>query len=165
MAFTLGHVAVSASFDPTARTDGKLDYLTEAEQLRAKDAGGLYTAHAFALNPDAPEDCAELCAGLRALGLELVCVESEFLEKVLPDGFVSEDRRGGRRHLGRRLGRRRLELGELVHGEPRRHGCWWWGSASEVVALVVVIVFLCENFVTIRVRRALRCCGAAMRAC
>lgn len=70
MAFTLGHVAVSASFDPTARTDGKLDYLAEAEQLRAKDVDGLYSAHAFALNPDAPEVCAELCSGLRALGFE-----------------------------------------------------------------------------------------------
>lgn len=65
---TLGHIAVSASFDPTARTDGKLDYLREAERLRAADSEGRFTAFTFALNPDAAEDCAELCAGLRALG-------------------------------------------------------------------------------------------------
>ena len=89
MAFTLGHVAVSASFDPTARTDGKLDYLTEAEQLRAKDVDGLYTAHAFALNADAPEDCAELCAGLRALGFEQLRGIISGIE--LTDADVAED--------------------------------------------------------------------------
>ncbi|MCH2101851.1 MAG: hypothetical protein MK209_08015 [Planctomycetes bacterium] len=70
MAFTLGHVAVSASFDPTSRTNGKLDYLTEAEQLRSHDCDDIYTAHTFALNPDAPKDCAELCMGLRRLGFK-----------------------------------------------------------------------------------------------
>lgn len=70
MPLTLGHVAVSASFDPTARTDGKLDYLTEAERLRATDSTGAYTAFAFSINPDAPEVYAELCPALRALGYE-----------------------------------------------------------------------------------------------
>ncbi|MAW60628.1 MAG: hypothetical protein CMJ94_07310 [Planctomycetes bacterium] len=68
MAWTLGHVAVSASFDPTARTEGKLDYLTEAERLRAHDRDGLYRGFAIAIAPDAPEVYAELCPALRALG-------------------------------------------------------------------------------------------------
>ena len=68
MTNTLGHVAVSASFDPTARSDGKLAYQSEAEQLRAADKQGLYQAFTFALNPDAPQDCAELCASARSQG-------------------------------------------------------------------------------------------------
>lgn len=68
MTNTLGHVAVSASFDPTARADGKLVYQSEAEQLRAADPDGHFEAFTFALNPDAPGDCAELCASARSLG-------------------------------------------------------------------------------------------------
>jgi hypothetical protein len=68
MTNTLGHVAVSASFDPTSRADGRLVYLSEAEQLRAADSAGDYQAFTFALNPDAAQDCAELCAGVRELG-------------------------------------------------------------------------------------------------
>ena len=68
MTNTLGHVAVSASFDPTARAQGKLVYLSEAEQLRAADTQGLYQGFTFALNPDAAQDCAEICASARSLG-------------------------------------------------------------------------------------------------
>lgn len=68
MASILGHVAVSASFDPTARTDGKLAYLTEAERLRAADDEGRFQGFAFALNPAAPEVYAELCPALREAG-------------------------------------------------------------------------------------------------
>lgn len=64
----LGHVAVSASFDPTARAQGKLAYQTEAEQLRAADPSGLFQGFTFALNPDAPQDYAELSASARAMG-------------------------------------------------------------------------------------------------
>jgi hypothetical protein len=70
MTQTLGHVAVSASFDPTARAHGKLVYQSEAEQLRAADPEGHYQAFTFALNPDAPQDCAELCASARSLGFQ-----------------------------------------------------------------------------------------------
>lgn len=70
MTSTLGHVAVSASFDPTARANGKLVYQSEAEQLRAADVDGLFQAFTFALNPDAPHDCAELCASARSLGFQ-----------------------------------------------------------------------------------------------
>jgi hypothetical protein len=70
MTHTLGHVAVSASFDPTARAGGKLVYQSEAEQLREADPQGLYQAFTFALNPDAPQDCAELCASARSLGFQ-----------------------------------------------------------------------------------------------
>lgn len=63
-----GHVAVSASFDPTARLAGRLAYEVELERLRQADADGLYQACAFALAPDAPQDCAELCATMDQLG-------------------------------------------------------------------------------------------------
>lgn len=64
----IGHIAVSASFDPTARDNGKLCYLSEAEQLRAADGNGRFQAFTFAIPPDAPQDYAELCGGMRDLG-------------------------------------------------------------------------------------------------
>jgi hypothetical protein len=70
MTNTLGHVAVSASFDPIARAEGKLVYQTEAEQLRAADPQGVYQTFTFALNPDAAQDCVELAAQLRRLGFD-----------------------------------------------------------------------------------------------
>lgn len=68
MPSTLGHIAVSASFDPTARIDGKLRYIDEAERLRAADPAGLYQAFTFGIPADAPADYAEICQALRGLG-------------------------------------------------------------------------------------------------
>jgi hypothetical protein len=70
MTNVLGHIGVSASFDPTARVDGKLLYLAEAEQLRAADPDGVYRGFTFPLDPGAPEDCAQLCAAFRQLGFD-----------------------------------------------------------------------------------------------
>ncbi len=65
---TLGHIAVSASFDPTARENGKLCYIEEAEQLRAADHDGIYNAFTFAIPADAPQDFAEMCEAFRGMG-------------------------------------------------------------------------------------------------
>ena len=68
MTITIGHIGVSASFDPTARKDGKLAYQEEAEKLKAADSARVYSAFTFGIPVDAQEDCRELCEGLRRLG-------------------------------------------------------------------------------------------------
>ncbi len=68
MTTTLGHIAVSASFDPTAREGGKLSYLAEAEKLRAADQSGLYQAFTLGIPATAPADFEELCTSLRSMG-------------------------------------------------------------------------------------------------
>ncbi len=65
MTSTLGHIAVSASFDPTARLNGELRYFQEARALRSADRNGLYKAFTVGIPADAPGVFRELCEDVR----------------------------------------------------------------------------------------------------